>query len=196
MMVFFKERLAYLATPKTGTSALETALEGRASMIMRDPPGLKHTTARGFNRKFRSVFERNGLDKMETCAVVREPLDWLGSWYRYRRRPALVGKPNSTAQYSFDEFLQAYMTDTQPPFAKVGSQARFVSDETGEVAVDHLFRYDHLSHFYRFLEARLNCEIETSPQNVSPSMELSVSKDTKLKILQRLAADYEIYDSL
>jgi len=48
MMIFYKERLAYLAVPKTGTTSVEHALQHRASMILRDPPGMKHTNARGY----------------------------------------------------------------------------------------------------------------------------------------------------
>ena len=102
MLLFWKERLVFLAVPKTGTSAYEAALQTRASIAVLDPPELKHAPIYRYNRFFRPMFERTGGEDMETLAVVRDPLDWLGSWYRYRRRPFLDGKRTSTADVSFD----------------------------------------------------------------------------------------------
>jgi hypothetical protein len=45
MLVFAKEKLVFLAMPKTGTTALEAALAPRSDMVMRNPPILKHTPA-------------------------------------------------------------------------------------------------------------------------------------------------------
>ena len=41
MLVFYKERLAFLAVPKTGSTAYHTALRDRADLVVTDPPDLK-----------------------------------------------------------------------------------------------------------------------------------------------------------
>ena len=46
--------------------------------------------------------------------VMREPRDWLGSWYRYRQRPGIPDKRRSTAGMSFDAFVEAYCTEKPP----------------------------------------------------------------------------------
>ena len=126
MMVFWKERLVLLAVPKTGTSALQSALGPKASMIVSDPPELKHAPIYRYNRFFRPMFEKAGKAELETIAVMREPLSWLGSWYRYRQRPFLDGTQRSTRDVTFDEFVSAYMMGDKPAFANVGSQAKFL----------------------------------------------------------------------
>ncbi|PTX56051.1 hypothetical protein C8N43_0701 [Litoreibacter ponti] len=195
-MIFFKERLVYLAVPKTGTSAIERALGRHASAVFRDPPGMKHTNALGFERKFRGLFERKTLSPLETMAVMREPLDWLGSWYRYRRRPALDGHPNSTRDVSFDEFVEAYLQDTRPAFADIGSQARFLTDQSGALLINHVFAYTDFETIRAFLATRLNRPIEFDKVNTSPRAPLSLSKGLRSRLEKTCAQDFEIYEAL
>ena len=79
MLVFFKERLAFLSVPKTGTTAYETALAARADMVIREPPMLKHAPVYRYNRFIRPMFLRVCDAEMELMAVMREPISWLGS---------------------------------------------------------------------------------------------------------------------
>ncbi len=195
-MIFFKERLAYLAVPKTGTSAVERALHRRASAVLRDPPGLKHTNAAGYERKFRAMFERGNLKPIQTVAVMREPVDWLGSWFRYRQRPALSGHQNSTEGLTFDSFIAAYLSDKQPPFAEVGSQGRFVTDEKSDLLVNHLFQYEQFDPFIEFLQRRLGADIKLKTVNKSPKSDLSLSKTLQKELEDRLVLDFQIHAAL
>lgn len=193
MMVFFKERLVFLAVPKTGTSAFEAAFADKASMILRDPPGMKHTNARGFDRKFRPLFERKSEEKLETLAVIREPVDWLGSWFRYRQRPALKGHRNSTSGLDFAEFIQAYLEPDQPDFARLGSQARFLCDDNGNVLVDHLFAYEALGKLKSFLELRLGSIPALQRVNVSPPADLDLPDKLRDRLREHFRRDIEIH---
>lgn len=196
MMVFHKEKLVYLAVPKTGTSSIERALGSRASALFRDPPGTKHTTARGFERKFRKFLGRSGGHDFETCAVIREPISWLGSWFRYRQRPTLDGHKNSTAKLSFDDFVAAYLEVDQPDFAKVGAQGRFVTNDDGVILVNHLFQYERMTEFHTFLETRLGAQFVTRQINVSPKGEIELSIEMERDLRRERALDFEIHSAL
>ena len=50
MLVFWEQRLAFLATPKTGSTAIAAALESLASVSIQRPPLLKHTTVHRYRR--------------------------------------------------------------------------------------------------------------------------------------------------
>ena len=78
-------------------------------MVISNPPDLKHAPVYRYNRFIRPMFEKVCGTKLETLAVMRHPVDWLGSWYRYRRRPFMKGRPNSTHEVTFDEFVRAYV---------------------------------------------------------------------------------------
>ena len=155
MMVFWKARLAVLAAPKTGTHALQNALGDKADIVFRHPTGAKHMRVQKFRRKLLPLIDPSSQHGLQTMAVVRAPVDWLGSWYRYRQRPALDGRPNSTRGISFDAFVEAYLAKNPPPYAAVGSQARFTGFGGGTAAVDHLFDYADFPACIAFLAQRL-----------------------------------------
>ncbi|WP_116597107.1 sulfotransferase family 2 domain-containing protein [Primorskyibacter marinus] len=195
MLVFWKERLVFLAVPKTGSSAYEAALKSRASMSVMDPPELKHAPIYRYNRFFRPMFEKAGADNMETLAVVRDPLDWLGSWFRYRKRPFLNGKPASTAGVDFEDFVLAYMKGDKPPYANVGSQAKFLEPRPNGVRINHLFRYENQPALQQFIESRLNVTLDLPKTNVSPEMDLTVSTETEKMFRKKCANEYEVWES-
>ena len=195
MLVFWEQRLAFLATPKTGTTAIEAALESLAAVSIQRPPLLKHTTLQRYRRFIGPYLEAASGSAFTVVALVREPRAWLGSWYRYRQREDLLDPAKSTAGLSFDDFVRGYAADPQPEFAAVGSQARFL-DSRGGQGVDQLFRYEDIDSFIDFLEERLGCEIILPRLNVSPTASLDLSPDTEALLRRTLRKDYEIYDAL
>lgn len=195
MLVFWKEKLVLLAVPKTGTTALSEALAPHASTIISDPPILKHAPIYRYNRFLRPFFEGVGGQEMETVALIREPIDWLGSWYRYRRRPHLNGSPNSTAEISFDTFVDAYLKGNRPAFADVGSQRKFVTGADGAVGVDHLFCYEQPDRLLRFLEDRLQINLVLSRSNVSPRLDATLSPEIESRLRRKCAGEFEIWDA-
>ena len=86
-----------------------------ASAAILDPPGIKHVSVSRYQAQLAPFFETRGKQPHKIMAIMREPIDWLGSWYRYRRRDQIKGKPNSTADVSFAEFVEAWLLDTPPP---------------------------------------------------------------------------------
>lgn len=195
MLVFWKQRLVMLAVPKTGTTAYTRALAPMSSMVVRDPPELKHAPIYRYNRFFRPMFEKMGAEQMDIMAVIREPVDWLGSWYRYRQRPFLQGRRTSTADMSFDAFCQAYMCIDRPPFANVGSQAKFIEPRPNGVAVTHLFKYENQGKIINFLQERLGASIDLPRANISPRHELELSPATQQALRQSCAADFTAWQS-
>ena len=196
MLVFWKEKLVFLSVPKTGTTAYEMALAPHASMVILDPPELKHAPVYRYNRFFRPMFEKACKAELETFAVMREPISWLGSWYRYRCRPFMLGKPNSTHDISFDAFVDAYAESKTPGFANVGSQAKFLEPRPNGTCVTHLFRYENQPRLISFLESRLSLHLDLSRENVSPVMDLTLSKATAQKLRQKCAAEFELWNSI
>ncbi|MGJ8605247.1 MAG: gamma-glutamyl kinase [Marivita sp.] len=196
MLVFWNERIVLLSVPKTGTHAYAQALGPRASMVVTDPPDLKHAPVYRYNRFFRPMFEKMGAADLELVAVIREPLSWLGSWYRYRQRPALDGRPTSTKGLTFDTFLQASCESDPPAFARVGSQAKFVEARPNGTAVTHFFRYEDQAGLRAFLETRLGDLPEIPTLNVSPAHNLSMSPEVEGEVRAARASDFVLWDSI
>ena len=194
MLVFWEQRLAFLATPKTGSTAIAAALDSLAAVSIQRPPLLKHTTVHRYRRFIGPFLEAASKDEFTLVALMREPTDWLGSWYRFRQREETeAGK--STKGMSFDDFVQAWCQDARPDFADVGSQGRFLRPRQG-VGVDRLFRYEEIDTFVHFLEERLGCEIILPRLNVSPSGATELSAETAARLRAFAEEDFALYETL
>ena len=194
MLVFWEERLAFLATPKTGSTAIAAALESLAAVSIQRPPLLKHTTVHRYRRFIGPYLEAASKDTFTVVALMREPRDWLGSWYRYRQRDG-IEPAKSTTGMTFDAFVRAWCSEPRPEFADVGSQERFLRPRQG-VGVDRLFRYEEIGSFVEFLEDRLGCEIILPRLNVSPAGSTELTPETLALLKEAAADDYAMYETL
>lgn len=195
MLVFWEQRLVILATPKTGSTAIQAALESLASLAIQRPPSLKHTDVLQYRRFIGPYLESAAGASFTLVALMREPRDWLGSWYRYRQRDDIPDHPASTRDIDFDFFVQAWCDDPQPEYAAVGSQAAFLSTGDGK-GVDRLFRYEEIDAFVAFLEDRLDCEVILPRLNVSPTASLDLSAQTVARLDTAAKADFAIYHAI
>lgn len=195
MLVFWEQRLVFLATPKAGSTAVAMALESLAALSIQRPPVLKHTTAQRYHRFLGPYLRAASGHDFETVALMREPIDWLGSWYRFRQRDDVMDERLSTRDMSFDAFARAYAATPQPGFANVGAQSRFLTPE-GKPPVDRIFRYEEIAKFVDFLEQRLDCEIILPRVNVSPAADTALSADTRDLLKVAMALDFALYDRL
>lgn len=191
MLVSLNAGIAYLAMPKTGSTAIETALMQDSDIVMSGHPNLKHMRLRRFERFVRPLLQDYEVD---TVAVIREPIEWLGSWYRYRARDALAGKPQSTASLSFEQFITDWMMDDPPIHARVGRPAEFLAAPQGGTGITHLFRYESFDALVSFLEARFNRKLSLQMINVSPKMDLDLSADLRRALDERLRPEFDLYD--
>lgn len=196
MLVFGKQKLVLLSVPKTGSTAYETALAPMASMVISAPPELKHAPVFRYNRFIRPMIGRFLGDDVDVVAVMREPISWLGSWFRYRRRAALAADANSTRGMGFDDFVTAYCKGRPPPVAAVGSQAKFLEPQRNGTRVTHLFRYEDQAGFRAFLANRLGTWIETAAENVSPVMPLTLAPDVEKRLRRKHADDFALWESI
>lgn len=196
MLVFFKERLAFLSMPKTGSTAYQTALAPRADLVINDPPLLKHAPVYRYNRFIRPMFLNVCDAEMELMAVMREPISWLSSWYRYRQRPFMKDNPNNTQGISFDDFVLAYMKGKRPGFAEVGNQLKFLERQPNGTGITHLFAYEDQPRLQSFLEDRLDVTLELERENVSPTLDVVLSAEVEERFRRKFAEDFALYDSI
>lgn len=196
MMVFYKANLVFLSVPKTGTTAYEEALKDHAEMVILEPPPLKHAPVYRYNRFVRPMFLKVCDVELELMAVMREPISWLSSWWRYRQRPFMKDKPNATHGISFDDFVLAYLKGKKPGFADVGSQARFLETQPNGTGVTHLFRYEDQDRLQAFLADRLGVTFSLERHNVSPSIPATLSADVEARLRRKCAEEFTLYDSI
>jgi hypothetical protein len=195
-MLYFKKRnLVLFATPKTASTALEVALTPHADIALQGDPLIKHCTFHRYKWRFEKFLMIFTQTPPETVALIREPEDWLGSWFRFRYGNWLDGTPRSTKGMTFDEFVTAYLGPTPPPFANVGSQAAFLGHPFNDSHVQTLWRYDALPAFQEWVQGELGVTVDVPQANVSPRFGTMLSNELRDRLRAQCARDYELYDS-
>lgn len=194
MLISLKKNIAYLAMTKTASTSIEAALTPYCDIAYYKNPRVKHISYRRYKKFVVPYIESLGFKDIETTCLIREPISWLSSWYRFRSRDEVIGQPESTENLSFDEFAMLYM-DKDSDLPRFGSQSRFMSGFNGTPAIDYVFRYENLPVFADFLNTRFHRKFEFAHLNPSPTRTASLSPNVKKQLEEYLAPEYEIYES-
>ncbi len=196
MLILADHGLVYLANPKTATQAVRAML-GPFAMATPQAVRGKHIGVPGYLKNWQ-VRMQAAHGPLETFAVMRDPVERLGSWYRYRARDAIAGSENSTAGMTFQAFVAAVLQDDPPSFARVGRQDVFLAAQDGKSAVDRLFDYAQIGVMIAFLQDRLGCALRLGVRNVSPAATaaLVVSDGLMAQLRTARAEEFALYDAV
>lgn len=195
MLISLKSNLAFLAMPKTGSTAIEAAIGPMCEIRFEGHPRVKHMNARRFERHMRPYLSGIGHGEIETFCLMREPIDWLSSWWRYRQRPQINGEPQSTKNMTFSQFARRYM-EGDAKVSTIGSQARFVTDGSGVPIVHRLFRYEDFAAVEALLRSRFPKLPPLERVNVSPAASPDLTEAQRAALKAHLAPEYAIYQSI
>jgi hypothetical protein len=190
--------------PKSASTSIERALTPHCGFVVTDPPSLKHANYKGFMRLYAPILRKKcSLPRTdyEVVCIMREPISWLNSWYRYRSREGLARAATGrrvryTGGMTFPDFLEAYLQDTPPPFARVGDPFAFVTQRNGRVGVDRIFKFEELESFRRYISTRLKVEITIPTTNVSPTRDYDVPGPLLARVREKLGPAIRLYESL
>lgn len=194
MLIFLRQNLTYLAAPKTGTTAVEVALKPQAEIVF--ARSRKHTTAARYAKKVAPFLQDTFGVSPPSVAVMRDPVDQIRSWYKYRGQPKLAGTPVSTQDISFDDFVLEVISDNPPERAGIGRQFSFLTDGAGQIMADHIFSYAHQADFVAFLSDRLAQPVDLTSRNVSPTRDAEIGADALVALKQARAEDFDLYDRI
>lgn len=193
MLIFADANLTLFAMPKTGSTAYHMALKSRADIVLARRAGLKHIPVRRYEKFVLPMLERGFGMVPERAAVMRDPLDYMRSWYRYRQRPERAGSQRSAEGVDFDGFIRASMQEKPPAWIPPGNQLSFLVSGDGGIHVEHLFAYERIEVFHAFLEERLGQKINAKPRNVSPPAQTGITPQTEALFRAARAEEYALH---
>ncbi len=207
MLIFWQARLVVLSQQKTGTSALIHALSSRADMFIKQPSALRHMKYAEFCNFICPMFQKKvgaGREAFEVISVMREPLDWVGSWYRFRARSELADTSHPrhaeyTGAMSFDQFVWdicARRTKPTPMHAAISTPLGVAVSPDGLLEIDRLFPYEDMSGLHALLEKITGEPLKTIPVNVSPTIALTLSEEPRLALQKLYQNEIELHASL
>ena len=129
-------------------------------------------------------------------AVMRNPIDQIASWYRYRQNVSEANSERSTEGRSFDEFVLAVIEEEPPVFAAIGSQHNFLSTRRGRVAVTHLFAYEKMQLLQDFIAEQFGEKLTFKQKNVSAYADTTLSPDVEAMLRVAREKEFALYDRL
>ena len=194
MMAVPESGFVFLSTTKTGSTAIENSFARYAQIVARRPVSLKHINVRGFNHGFAPILNNHGYPRntYELVCVVREPVDWVASWWRYRSRPEAEGKDSFTGNVSFDEFAEQIVAGE----IDLGSLTNFVQRKDGRVGIDRMWRYENIDRMAEWMAERIGIPTPPlRPANVSPDRQTNVAPATRARLEEFYADHLAFYQS-
>lgn len=176
MLISIEYNYVFLCSTKCASNSIQAMLKSYSDIAFLKLPAFRHTNYREYSQHIKPYLsEKVGIDSIETVCIVREPLSWLNSWYRFRSRSALrnpkhPNHKNSTFGVQFSEFIEAYMSPNPPSFADVGSQFSFVKDYNNKVSVTTMFLYENIGNFVEYMSHKIGKKLTIENRNVSPKI--------------------------
>lgn len=194
MLIFWEKRLVFLATPKAGSTAIEAALESLANVAVQRPSQLKHTDQQSYRLHVEPWLHHMSGETFTTVALMREPISWLQSWYRFLLRDDFEDPDHAMIGVTFAEFARSYTDPSSEFHRKIGNQSQFLT--SGQDRPDRIFRYEDMDAFTHFLEESLDFGISLPRVNVPPAVDVSLDDPTEALLREFLHRDFELYRSI
>jgi hypothetical protein len=201
MQMSTKYGVAFLCMPKCASTSIEQAIKPFFNINFAGSPNTKHINAQFFFESLHSIhLKLHPRVKIESFCLMRDPLDWIESWYRYRSRNQLKNKNNRdhqryTGEMSYDEFIKEYISKRKrKPFASIDRQYNFLAMNDGEIGVDHIIPMNRMDLVSDFLSKKIGREIKIQNKNISPKSDLSLDIELEKKLRQHLLEDIAMYE--
>jgi len=188
--------------PKCASTSVETAIKELCKISFSGKPRIKHLNAQVFSEKILPICQSlSGSDrKIESFCLMRDPLEWVKSWYCYRARnqlknPCHPNHNNYTGNISYNDFIKAYISKGKKrSFSKIKTQYDFLKLGNGQIGVDHIFPLDRINLVEKFLSEKTKTVITIPKVNISPKKPIILEQGLEEELRQYLAKDISIYE--
>ena len=149
MQLSIKNGIGFICVPKCGSTTVERFMRPRSDFSLSGNPQLKHIRYEQVQEHIWPLLAQLHLKVPYTFAVIREPVSWVESWYRFRARDELapLDHPqhhNFSGHITFSEYVEAVLQPKPPSFARIHSQFYYVRNKAGEVGVDKTIQLEQM----------------------------------------------------
>ena len=197
MLISVYKRFVFIANTKTASTSIEAALLTHSEIARLGTPARKHIRLAETLRTYHFLFgqEKFAPDRFFKFGVMREPLDWIHSWYRYRRGNK-VDKP-LPQEMSFEDFWAARDWNIVSPKGKKKLQRDLFVGADGQVAADVIIPYTQLDAMFPEICDLLDVSAPLPRQNVSQLQEpLDIAPALVDEMRAFYAEDYALWNRL
>lgn len=193
MLLFPKERLVFLCTPKCGSTSVHEAYAPYAAAVLGGHPKLKHLRFKLYERGIAPLVG-NDIGSLETVCIIRDPVSHIRSWHRYLRVHNRHDGSGSHHDRTYEEFVEAFLDPDSD--LRLRTQHSFVEDDSADVGVNRIFALEHVERFVCFMNERLRVRVSLPVMNTSSGKASALSSELEERLRERLAPDLALYEAV
>ncbi len=201
MQLSIKKGIGFICIPKCGSTTVERFMRPGSDFSLSGNPQLKHIRYEQVEEHIWPLLARLNLKTPFTFAVIREPVSWVESWYRFRARDELAPPDhpqhhNFSGHITFPEYVEAVLQPKPPSYARIHSQFFYIRNGAGEVGVDKIIPLEQMDMAVPALLAEYNMPVARPKErrNVSEVREAAALPDhLKSRLLVHLEKDVALH---
>ena len=203
MIINLDYKLSFLCTPKCASTSIEKFMGNSERIELTGSPQMKHCDATFYKNKMKP-FLTSAFPNSEfvSFALIREPISWLSSWWRYLQRPN-ASKRFNTNNISFNDYVLNFMKPLDQRQPGTGTRFKYprswIIDDVGCVVVDKVFSLDKIEELEAFLTLHTGTKVLLDTLNKSTNEEFITPlslPDSTIKIVNEvMKIEYQLYDS-
>lgn len=198
MLISKRHKFLFVANTKAASTSIEAILAPHAEIPGPPGPKGKHLPLARIRQDFRHVFDAPGqsFDSFFRFGVMRDPMDWILSWFRYRKGNAVEAP--LPAEMTFEDFWQTCDWNIRDDKGAPYSQGRIFLDAAGTPLADVIIPYHLLDAMLPPVLAALGISAPVPRLNVSeiPRDKARIPAHLRDEVYAHYAADYALYDRL
>ncbi|WP_068119253.1 sulfotransferase family 2 domain-containing protein [Tropicimonas marinistellae] len=199
MQIGIRKRFVFVANTKAASTSIEFALAPHAEIQRSGTPKRKHVWMRDALRIYDFVFsqEKFSPGTFFRFAVMREPSDWIASWYRYRCGNGKI-EAKLPAEITFDEFWRKNDWNITRADGRPNLQRDLFCRPDGEMLIDYIIPYETLdTEFARICEGLgVKAALPKLNRSAITASEREIPRELRDEVRAHLQPDYEIYERL
>lgn len=198
MLIGVRKRFIFVANTKTASTSIENMIASQVEIMRGGSPRQKHIMLRDVRKEYWFLFDRpdHAFDTYFKFGVMRDPIDWIVSWYRYR-------KGNKTASplpetMTFADFWAERDWNIQRANGEPYLQQDLFVAADGTLLADMIIPYGNLQEGLHGICQRLQMPMELLHHNVSAMASLPEPLSPALieEMRAYYAKDYALFDRL
>jgi len=197
-----KQKFIFIANTKCASTSIEKSKIGETPEIkITNAPIGKHMSLEQVHERFGFVFNVIKFEEFFKFGVIRDPVDWVVSWYNYRSR-AELSDPNKKnyRNYAGDMTFSGFWDSAKDQHSLNPQSQRFFSTSNPDIKVDYLIRLENLNEDLLAVKAILGLNLLNIKQrNKSQTARMSspaVEDRVRKEIEQKYHSDYELIEGL
>jgi hypothetical protein len=197
MLIGVYKRFVFVANTKAASTSIEAALLNHSEIARHGTPERKHVRLGEALGIYHFLFgqEKFAPARFFVFGVMRDPLDWIHSWYRYRRGNDIAAP--LPAGMDFAAFWAAQDWNIRRADGSKYLQRDMFTGRDGAIAADVIIPYDRLDAMFPEICALLGVPGGLPRRNVSRLVQpLDIAPALAAEMRDFYAEDYALWESL